>query len=339
MQVSILKGGFPIIDKPEPLVQPATQNSAIQGRWHVFKIDITQAASFLVACEEETIRSAAERLGLEPSSISRQIKSLETALGIVLIERGRKGVRPTEAGRILMSYLKRQQNDQETLLSEFDALRGMRRGELVVAVGDGFISDFICNGLRSFREAFPGFTYDLMSGSTDQVLHAVRTDQAHVGLAYNAKPERTIRIAARVTQPLAVLVSPVSEWADLAEPIGMQELTQLPCALLKSGFGVGDIIRTAEVAHGVRLKATVEANSLAVLRNFVREGLGVTILPSFVVTREIADGSIITKPLAIKEFSQGDASVFTRAGRRLPDGAVRLVDHVMKSMVAFTAPS
>lgn len=301
----------------------------------VFKIETTQAASFLVACEEESIRSAAERLGMEPSSISRQIKSLEKALDMTLIERGRRGVRPTEAGLILVSYLKRQQNDQETLLSEFDALRGMRSGELVVAVGDGFISDFVGNGLRAFQTKFPGFTYDLISGSTDQILHAVRTDQAHIGLAYNARPERMIRTAARVTQPLVVLMSPQSEWANLTVPVTMRNLTELPCALLKSGFGVGDIIRTAESAQGVRLKATVHADSLAVLRNFVRESMGVTVLPSFVVTREIEDGSIMTKALSINVFNQGDAAVFTRAGRRLPEGAIRLVNDLVKSMAAF----
>jgi len=301
----------------------------------VFKIETAQAAAFLVACEEGSIRSAAERLAIEPSTISRQIKALETSLGIILIERGRKGVRPTEAGSILLTYLKRQQSDQETLLSEFDELLGMRRGELVVAVGDGFISDFIGNALTTYKAAFPGFTYDLLSGSTDQVLHAVRTDRAHVGLAYNARRERVIRSVARVKQPLEVLVSPTSQWADLLEPITMAQLEKLPCALLKSGFGVGDMIRAAEGVHGARLQATVQSNSLAVLRNFVREGLGATILPAFVVTREIADKTIITKSLDIPELTKGEASIFTRAGRRLPEGATRLVDHAIRSMAAF----
>lgn len=123
----------------------------------MFKIETAQAASFLVACEEGSIRSASERLDVEPSTISRQIKALEASLRIVLIERGRKGVRPTEAGNILLTYLKRQQSEQETLLSEFDELIGMRRGELVVAVGDGFISDFIGNALRRTRQYFRGF--------------------------------------------------------------------------------------------------------------------------------------------------------------------------------------
>ncbi|MFX0547239.1 LysR family transcriptional regulator [Roseovarius sp. S1116L3] len=301
----------------------------------MLKIDTAQSASFMVACEEGSMRAASERLGLEPSTISRQIKALETGLGTDLIERGRKGVRPTEAGTILLTYLKRQQGDQEALLSEFDALKGMRRGELVIAVGDGFISDFIGNAVKSYRAAYPGFTYDLLTGSTEQVLHAVRTDRAHLGLAYNAGKERAIRRAAQARQPLELLISPASQWADLPQQVTMRQLEALPAALLKSGSGVGDMIKLAEGAHGMRLNAVIRSNSLAVLRNFVREGLGVTVLPAFVVTREIADGTITTKKLDIPELNRGEASVFTRQGRRLPEGATRLISHITRGMAAF----
>lgn len=303
----------------------------------MLKIDPTQSASFLIACEEGSIRSASERLGLEPSTVSRQIKTLEDTLGTALVERGRKGVRPTEAGTILQTYLKRQQSDQEVLMSEFDALKGMRRGELVIAVGDGFVSDFVGNAVKSFHAIYPDFTYDLLSGSTEQVLHAVRTDRAHIGLAYNVRKDRGMRIAAQVKQPLNLLVSPTSEWADLKEPVTMKQLEGLPTALLNSGFGVGDMIEAAERAHGIRLAGTVHSNSLAVLRNFVREGLGVTLLPSFVVSREIADGTIVKKRLNIPELSGGEATAFTRSGRLLPEGATRLFNHVIRSMVAFQA--
>ena len=301
----------------------------------MYKIDPSQAASFVVACEEGSIRSASERLELEPSTISRQIKSLEAALGVELIERGRKGVRPTQAGEMLQTYLKRQQSDQEVLLSEFDALKGMRRGQLVIAIGDGFIGDFVGNAVNPYMAAFPGITYDLTSGSTDQVLHALRTDHAHIGLAYNAPKERAIRTVAQAKQPLELLVSPSSPWADLPDPITLQDLENLPCAVLKSGFGIGDMIRAAERAHGLRLNAVMQTNSLAVLRTYISEGLGVSILPAFVASREIAEGSIIAKRLSIAELGHGEVSVLTRQGRRLPDSAVRLVSQITRSMVAF----
>lgn len=303
----------------------------------MFKIDNTQAASFFVACEEGSIRATAERLGAEPSTISRQLKALEASLNIVLVERGRKGVRPTEAGRALYNYLKQQQSDQETLLSEFDALTGMRRGEIIIAIGDGFINDFIANAIKSYMEAFPGLTYDLLIGSTEQVLHAVRTDQAHIGLAYNSGPEKSIRILAQVKQPLQVLISPLSKWADIKEPISISSLEKLPYALLKSGFGIDDLIRDVEYAHGIRFHSTMKSNSLTVLRHFVREGLGATIFPAFVVTREISDGTIITKSIDIPEFSNAEASIFTRTGRRLPEAATRLAECAIRTMAAFNS--
>lgn len=45
-----------------------------------------------------TVRAAAEHLGVAPSAVSRQIALLEDELGIVLVERHKRGVRPTEAG-------------------------------------------------------------------------------------------------------------------------------------------------------------------------------------------------------------------------------------------------
>lgn len=302
----------------------------------MFKIETSQASSFLAACEEGSIRAASERLGTEPSTVSRQIQTLEQSLKITLLERGRRGVRATEAGEVLLAYLKRQQSDQETLLSEFDELLGMRRGELVVAVGAGFVSDFVGNALTSYKKAFPGFSYDVITGSTEQVMHAVRTDRAQVGLAYNAGKDRTLRVAAQAKQSLQLLVSPSSPWAHASKPLQMRDLEEMPCALLKPGSGVGDMIRAAEAIHSVRLTATVRSESLMVLRNFVREGLGVTLLPAFVVTRDIADGSIVTVPLDIPEFHQGEASIFTRTGRRLPEGVSRLLDHAIGSMAAFS---
>lgn len=303
----------------------------------MFKIENAQAMSFLAACEEGSIRAASERVGSEPSTVSRQIQALEQSLNITLFERGRRGVRATEAGEILLLYLKRQQNEQETLLSDFDELLGMRRGELVIAVGDGFVSDFVGNALRSFKDSFPGFSYDLITGSTERVMHAVRTDRAHVGIAYNASSDRAIRVAAQWPQPLELLLSPESTWAKVNKPLSMRDLEKIPCALLKPGSGVGDMVRAAESAHSVRLNAVVRSDSLTVLRNFVREGLGVSLLPAFVVTRELSDGSIEVRALDIPELQRGEASIFTRSGRRLPEGATRLVEHAIRSMAAFAA--
>ncbi len=111
-------------------------------------LDPNQTNYLSLAIKVGTIRGAAEILGVEPSTVSRQIAALETHLGTTLIERGRKGVRLTEAGELLSAYLRRQNGELESLQSEFSELQQMQRGTLSISVGEGFIGDFVSTGRK-----------------------------------------------------------------------------------------------------------------------------------------------------------------------------------------------
>lgn len=299
------------------------------------QIDSRSSRAFLLACQEGTIRAAADILDLEPSSVSRQITELEANLNITLVERSRRGVTPTQAGQLLLDHLKQQQADIEALISDFDALQGMRKGEIAVAIGDGFISDFITNALPSFRTAMPGLTYQLNSGSTENVMQLVLNDSVHFGLAFNARADRTLRTLFKARQPLKVLFNPNSDFAQSDQPISLKQLAQMPMALPMPKFGIGSLLKETEARYGLKLNAVMEANSLTALRHFVREGLGVTVLPAFVVAREMADDLIVTRPLDVDELTKGETAIIVRSGRRLPESATRLANHAARTMLAF----
>ena len=293
------------------------------------------AYTFQVACEEGSIRAASERLELEPSSISRQISALEKSFSIDLIERSRSGIIPTEAGIILLDYLSHQQSELEAVRAEFDALLGMHKGEIVTALGDGFIGDFVGHALHQFQRNYPGFTHKLQSGSTEQVIHSVKTNQAHFGMVFNARAEKNIRVISHQQQPLYLLVSPHSPWSKLKEPVSLDTLKTIPLALLAPGFGVGAMIKGVENKYSVRLNSLVHANSLTTLKSFVVEEIGATILPEFVVTREIKESNIVVKSLDVPELALGEVSIIVRQGRRLPRGAIALMNAASNYMVAF----
>ena len=300
-------------------------------------MDQKLTSTFLRVCQEGSIRAAAVALEQEPSTISRRLTSLEEELSIQLLERRKKGVTPTEAGALLLRHLRAQMAELEALTAEFDALRGMRRGTVSLAVGDGFISDLIKNALPGFKKMHPEITFNMRSGSTETVMQDVLNDVAHLGFVFNAMPDRQCKVLAHMKQPLQLLVSPSSECANTVAPVSINTLAGMRMALLSSGSGIGAMVREVETTYGVRLNRDLEANSLAAVRNFVREGLGVTVLPSFVVAQEIADGSIVGLPVDIPEFAKGEVSMIARSGRRLPDVAVKLANHAMRSMLAFKA--
>lgn len=298
-------------------------------------IDPRKAGCLLAAADEGTLRGAASRLALEPSTISRQIASLETLLGIALIERGRTGVRLTEAGELLASWLRRQEGELESLRSDLDALRGMRRGRVSIAVGEGFVADLVGTALKSFAARHEGISYTLHTGSSEEVVHAVTTDEAHLGLAYSPVRNARTRTLVQRRQPLVMLAASDSPFAATRAPVDLATLASFPCAVLAHGSGIGAVLERVESRHGLRFRTTVETRSIPVLKNYVREGLGVTFLPRFVVIRELLDGHIVERDVDVAEFAEGTAHLLTRRGRRLPEVARVLANHLKHNMVAF----
>lgn len=298
-------------------------------------LDPNQTHFLSLSIKVGTIRGAAEILGVEPSTVSRQISALEEHLGTILIERGRKGVRLTEAGELLATYLRRQNGELESLQSEFSALKKMQRGTISISVGEGFIGDFVSTALASFSKQYPGITYSIECGSTKHVMNDVKTDQAHLGLAYNPTPDRQIKCIVKYTQPLKLLVSPDSDFANLQEPVSINDLTEIPCAILNRGLGIGTLLNKVEGLHNIHLNSVVRTNSIAVLKNFVRENMGITFLPEFVVIREILDKQIIAKKMSTPEFDLGESHLIMRQGRRLPDSVKKLALHLQQHMSTY----
>lgn len=299
-------------------------------------LDPKQTSCFMAAAHCGTLRAAAEQLGVEPSTISRSISALETRLAATLLERGRNGVQLTQAGSVLLDYLRQQDGALEAMQSQFDALKNMQRGAISVAIGEGFVGDLFKTSLSHFSKLYPGITYQLSVGSTEQVTHLVTTGQAHLGMAYNVEPDQQIKSLAQARQPLIMLAAPNSSVVTDKTPITLAELAKLPCAILNRGYGVGAMISACEAKLGFRLHAVVETGSIAALKAFVRNDMGITILPRFVVMSELADGVLCERAIQSPGFGQGRAHLVAKNGRQLPIAAQKLASHLAQSMSAFT---
>ncbi|WP_108816752.1 LysR family transcriptional regulator [Loktanella sp. Alg231-35] len=290
--------------------------------------------SFKTALSAGTIRAAADQLGLEPSTVSRNITALEKQLATALIERGRKGVMPTEAGELLMGYVHRQSGEMEALRSQLDALANMERGTVSVALGEGFLGDFSQSVLRPFSQDHPGVTYALDVGATDHVRDAVIEDKAHVGLAFNVAPDPRLKIIAQTEHPLVMICARGGRF-DTGKTVDIQDLSRLPCGFLSKGYGVGAVIAAMEASHGFRARGVLETGSIAALKAFVKNDLGVTLLPEFVVAEDMQAGTLCTKHVSIRDFGLGTATLFVRQGRRLPLATQKLLVFMSRSLAAL----
>ncbi|MEF3066046.1 LysR family transcriptional regulator [Pandoraea apista] len=288
-----------------------------------------------------TVRAAADRLDIAPSAVSRQIALLEAELALPLIERHKRGVHLTQAGRLLMEYYREQRAHQEDLLAKLQEVRGLRRGHIRLAVGEGFVSDLMGAPLQYFCKRYPDITLTLDLAGTNEVMRLVAEDDADIGLVYNPPAEPKIVSRAQMRQPVHAIVAPDSSLMDRLDKTGSLQLDALynvPLALMHGAYGTRQLMALAEQSAKHRLTPTVTTNSISVLKHFVRAGLGATFLPTFAVSQEIEAGVLCALPVDHPILKGAEAHLVTRAGRRLSGAANRLLTHLASKMEAFGAP-
>lgn len=288
-----------------------------------------------------TVRAAADRLDIAPSAVSRQIALLEAELALPLIERHKRGVHLTQAGRLLMEYYREQRAHQEDLLAKLQEVRGLRRGHIRLAVGEGFVSDLMGPPLQYFCKRYPDITLTLDLAGTNEVMRLVAEDDADIGLVYNPPAEPKIVSRAQLRQPIHAIVAPDSPLVAQAAKAGqlkMEALYEVPLALMHGAYGTRQLMELAEQSEKHRLVPTVTTNSISVLKHFVRAGLGATFLPAFAISQEIDAGVLCALPIDHPLLNRAEAHLVTRAGRRLSGAANRLLTHLASKMEAFGAP-
>ncbi len=279
-----------------------------------------------------TMRAAADALNIAPSAVSRQIALLEQELAIPLIERHTRGVKPTEAGRLLLAYFREQRSHQDDLLSQLQELRGLRRGTVRIALGEGFVSDLMAGPLAKLGANYSDISIVLDVAGTNEVMQRVCEDEAEIGLIMNPPPDTKIVSRKISKQPILAIVGPDFPLLGRKEPVKFTEFLDYPLALNHPTFGMRQILQLVEQTEKIRLTPHLTTNSFYILRQYVKLQLGVTFLPAFVVRSELEAGELFAITIQQPILENAEAHLITRTGRKLSIGANKMLQYMASGM-------
>lgn len=285
-----------------------------------------------------SLRAAAERLRIAPSAIDRQILAMEKDIGVALFERLPTGLRPTAAGELLLEAVRRWRRDLGRVRSQIDDLRGLKRGEVAVALVDG-ASELLSRALGAFQSRFPDIVFHLTVAGAQTVVDRVMAGDAEIGLTFNPAKRSSLRIERTLVYQLGAVTLSNHPLARRGE-ITLRDCADDYLIVPDDSMSLRQVIdKTWSKAAEGPLPYAFEVNSVALLKALVRNGLGVGMLTPIDVIEELRAGVLAFTPLADSAIDPSFLSLITASGRTLSAPASLALQHFTQAMLEGAVPN
>lgn len=245
--------------------------------------------AFLSVADEAGFAPAARKSGLATSSLTRQVDTLEAHLSTILLNRSTRSVTLTPAGEDYYLEARRIIADVEEANRSMAEREGAPRGLLRVSLPVAFARLHIAPLIPAFLAAFPDVELDLIM--TDAMVNLV---EDRIDVAIRLGSLETSTLIARRLAPHRRLVCASPAYLDAhGEPATPGELTRHEC--LTFSYASGN--RTWRFVRGgreeqVRVRGAVRANHSETLREVALSGLGLLLMPTWLVGADIATGRL-----------------------------------------------
>ena len=144
--------------------------------------------AFIECIERGSISGAADSLGYTPSAISQLITSLEKELGLKLLIRSQRGVKPTSEGEKLLpafrAYVAREQ-DIYHIASE---LKGVVTGNLSIAAYPSVATCWLPEIVRRFKDEYPGIHINILESIRENIIRHFERNAADLAIMVYSEP-------------------------------------------------------------------------------------------------------------------------------------------------------
>lgn len=241
--------------------------------------------------EAGNLSQAARRLKMSRANVSYHLAQLEKALGQQLLRRTTRRLEPTELGFNLYRHgcviREELMAARESVASLGQGLHGSVRMSMPTGFGNLVMSDW----LIEFKRQYPDISLNLLfENRVDDLLR----DEVDIAIRVMSEPPEQL-VAIELSKVRYVVCATREYHGQHAMPTALEDLTRVP--IITSAV-VGRELRLAAYRDGQReelfLRPTLASENFQFLREAVLGGLGVGLVPDYVVQDDVAIGRVVT---------------------------------------------
>lgn len=252
-------------------------------------LDLGSLTLLVEIIDSGNLSQAARKLKMSRANVSYHLNQLEKSVGVQLVRRTTRRVEPTEVGMRLYEHGRSIVNELLAARETINTLGQGLQGRVGLSVPSGYGQMVMSPWLIEFKRLYPGIVLDVMF--ENRVDDLVRDG---VDIAIRVMPEPPPQLVARDLGPVRYLACASRSWLDEhGRPSTLEQLRTAP--LITSGV-VGRQLRLRAYLEGVREEITLEPTLISehfpFLRDGILAGLGVGLVPDYVVQDALDSGEV-----------------------------------------------
>lgn len=264
--------------------------------------DVARLRAFALVADLGSVSAAAGVLGYTQSAVSQQLAALERETGLALIDRGRRPLRPTPAGAVLLPHARHVLGAAGAAEGALADLRGGRR-TLRLAAFTSALSSFVPAAVRDLRRASADLVVRVLQLETREAIERLRRGEADLAVVHHmpgvAVPDTAgLRGRHLLDDHLSVVV-PERHRLARRDEVRMADLDGEPLVLPRRETPAGRFRAVVEqlcADAGFTPTVAYEIDDLPAAQAFA--AVGIAIVPMHGLTLGTVPAGAVTRPLA-----------------------------------------
>ncbi|HEY1935103.1 MAG TPA: LysR family transcriptional regulator [Acetobacteraceae bacterium] len=252
---------------------------------------LRQLRSLIAAVETGSVSAAARALHISQPAASQQLRELEHALAVRLLERGSGTTRPTAAGAAVLVHARRVQVALDDLVAAAAAFQGGETGRVRLGTGATACIHLLPPLLARMKARMPGLEIIIATGNTPDMLRKVQDGALDVALVTQlGRLDRSLETR-QVHQEAMLAYAPATLLPEAAA-LRPAALSRQPLILYESGGTTRGVVDAWFRRAGQTPRPIMELGSVEAIKLLAESGLGATILPASAIVAPPPDMAV-----------------------------------------------
>ncbi|MEZ5317114.1 MAG: LysR family transcriptional regulator [Vicinamibacterales bacterium] len=286
-------------------------------------MDLLHLEHFLAVVDEGTFTRAAERLNRTQPAISQSIRRLEEEVGSPLFARDMHEITLTEAGRLLADYARRLLAMRDDAVRRVTELRMLKAGRLRLAAHEAAAVYLLPGPMRHYLQTFPNIKISIQRSRLAEIPRMVMDREVDLGFVKDEPAFHELHSVEVHADEMVMIASPQHPLAARGT-VSVRDLGEESFVVHHQCAATADRILQLFEQHATPCRVVAELWSFENVKSFVREEVGLAIVPGITVRRELADGVLARVPVAELSMPRRTLMVYRDQGY-VSDSASELI--------------